>query len=469
MTELLVSDAVLKYCYHMRYGLVNPKTILSDSYFLPYNDSTKGDLLQPFFENDLVQYLNNIQPISKRYHELKEALKYYKRFENIDWPLLSTPESKIEYGSINTLIPKITNKLIALEYLDTTQNKINDPLLYDSLLLVSVKTFQRNNGLNDDGVIGKKTIERLNISPKQYIDQIKINLERFRWNSYPDSIQYILVNIPDFRLFIIENNELKFTTKVCTGLKRPSYYKDQYKRFKKTKLWSDKPDDWETPNMYGEISYMVLNPTWNVPQSIMREEIVYKMKKDSTYLRSHNFKVYFNDGEIDPDSITINDLTVEKIPYKIVQDPGAGNALGKIKFIFNNPFGIYLHDTPNRPPFNQSNRAVSHGCVRVEQPIPLAEFLLKDHSKWNIDFLKIEIGMTVDDKSKISEYENKRESLRKFASLGKTTDIVLSKKVQLYIDYFTAWVDENGTINFRADVYNRDKVLREYLLATDNL
>ena len=133
--------------------------------------------------------------------------------------------------------------------------------------------------------------------------------------------------------------------------------------------------------------------------------------------------------------------------------------------MFNNPFGIYLHDTPNRPPFNQSNRAVSHGCVRVEKPLPLAEFLLKGHPKWNIDFLKIEIGQKVDNKSAVSEYAKKRDSLRKYASLGETTDVILSQKTPVYIDYYTAWVNINGIIQFRADVYERDKVLLEYLSA----
>jgi murein L,D-transpeptidase YcbB/YkuD len=133
--------------------------------------------------------------------------------------------------------------------------------------------------------------------------------------------------------------------------------------------------------------------------------------------------------------------------------------------MFNNPFGIYLHDTPNRPPFNKSNRAVSHGCVRVEKPMPLAEFLLNGHPKWNIDYLKIEIGEKVDNKSAVSEYAKKRDSLRKYASLGETTDVMLSKKTPLYIDYYTAWVDDSGVINFREDVYGRDKVLIEYLFA----
>ncbi|MGB5530720.1 MAG: L,D-transpeptidase family protein [Ignavibacteriaceae bacterium] len=463
MTELLMSDAILKYSYHLRYGVVNPKELFPDTYFLPVDDSSKGKLLEPLRQENLVQYFNDIQPKSKRYLDLQEALKYYSRFEELDWPSITLQTNKIEVGSRDALVPLIVEKLLVLEYLDTSKYKIKDPILYDSLIAEAIKSFQRDNGLNDDGVIGKNTIERLNTTPQQYVEKIKINLERFRWNNYTDSTNYILVNIPDFMLYIFENGEPVFKSKVCTGSKRPKYYESQMEVFKKTKRWSDKPDDWETPNLYGKISYMVLNPTWNVPQSIMREEIVYKMKKDSSYLSSHNFKVYLDTLELNPDSIRISDLSVEKIPYKIIQDPGAGNALGKIKFIFNNPHGIYLHDTPNRPPFKYDNRAVSHGCVRVENPIPLAEFLLRDHPKWNIDFLKIEIGLKTDNKGAIKEYSQKRESLRKYASLGKTTDVILPQLIQLYIDYFTAWVDKNGAINFRADVYDSDKVLLEYL------
>lgn len=463
MTELLMSDAILKYSYHLRYGVVNPKELFPDTYFLPVDDSSKGKLLEPLRQENLVQYFNDIQPKSKRYLDLQEALKYYSRFEELDWPSITLQTNKIEVGSRDALVPLIVEKLLVLEYLDTSKYKIKDPILYDSLIAEAIKSFQRDNGLNDDGVIGKNTIERLNTTPQQYVEKIKINLERFRWNNYTDSTKYILVNIPDFMLYILENGEVVFKSKVCTGSKRPKYYESQMEVFKKTKRWSDKPDDWETPNLYGKISYMVLNPTWNVPQSIMREEIVYKMKKDSSYLSSHNFKVYLDTLELNPDSIRISDLSVEKIPYKIIQDPGAGNALGKIKFIFNNPHGIYLHDTPNRPPFKYDNRAVSHGCIRVENPIPLAEFLLRDHPKWNIDFLKIEIGLKTDNKGAIKEYSQKRESLRKYASLGKTTDVILPQLIQLYIDYFTAWVDKNGAINFRADVYDSDKVLLEYL------
>jgi murein L,D-transpeptidase YcbB/YkuD len=464
-TDLLISDAVLKYSYHLRYGLVNPKKIFTDSYFLPVIDSSKRDLFEPLKQKNVIQYLYDIQPKSKRYNDLQKALKHYESYKDSEWQIIPLLNKKLEAGDKDSIIVLVIDRLITLGFLDTSKMKIKDYTVYDTSLVNSVKHFQRLNGLNDDGVIGKNTVERLNITPQQYIDKIKINLERFRWNNYTDSSRYVLVNIPDFRLFIYENGKEIFTSKVCVGRKRPSNYEKQLEKFKKTKHWEDKPEDWQTPITSGELSYIVLNPTWNVPESIIREEIFQKVSKDSSYLSDHNFRVYLDTSEVDPSKVTLDDLSSEDIQYKIVQGPGAGNALGKIKFMFYNRFGIYLHDTPTRAPFKYSNRAVSHGCIRVENPMPLAEFFLKDHPKWNIDFLKIEIGQKVEDKSKITEYKKVRNKLRKDAEDEKTTEVYLSKKVPLYIDYYTAWVDENGEINFRDDVYNLDKILMEYLTA----
>ena len=465
--ELLVSYAILKYSYHMRYGLVNPKELFPDSYYLPVADLSQTDLFEPLKQIKIIQYLQDVQPSSERYKKLQTALLQFKNFNDPEWTVIPNPDEKLEPGDKNSSLILIANKLISLGFLDTSIVMINDYAVYDSLLVNPIKEFQRINGLNDDGVIGKNTIERLNIAPKGYVDKIKINLERFRWINYPDSLAYILVNIPEFRLYVMENDEEIFETKVCAGRRRPANYKDQYAFFKRTRRRENKPDDWETPNMYGEISYLVLNPTWNVPNSIIREEIASKVNKDSSYLESRNFKVYKDGVEINLDEVNTSELTSDTIPYRIVQDSGPGNALGKIKFMFNNRFGIYLHDTPTRRPFTYSNRAVSHGCVRVEKPLQLAEFILRDHSKWNIDYLKIEIGQRVDDKSKISEYYEKRSSLRnrKYLTEDKTTEVILDKKIPLFIDYYTAWVDDNGAINFRDDIYRRDKLLVEYLLS----
>ena len=467
--ELLVSDAILKYAYHMRYGVVNPTKIFLDSYYLPIVDSSKRDLFEPLKQNNIIQYLQDVQPKSGKYKKLQIALRHFNTYKNFEWKIIPIPVKKIEPGKSDSSIALIAERLIVLGLLDTSEVKLFDYTVYDSLLINPVKKFQRLYGLTEDGVIGKTTVEKLNITPDDYIKKIKINLERFRWIDYSDTSQYVLVNIPDFRLYVIENEKELFNIKVCTGRKRYSNFENRFKVYKKTKRLSDKPDDWETPLLYAEISNLILNPTWTVPPTIIREEIFAGIKNDSSYLQKKNFKVYKGGTEINFSEVNVNELTSLNIPYNFVQDPGAGNALGKIKFMFKNPFGVYLHDTPSRAPFNNSNRAVSHGCIRVEKPIQFAEYILKGHSKWNIDYLKIETGLKVDDKTKVAEYKQKRSILRKNSSFGKTTDVKLDKKIALFIDYYTAWVNDDGEINFRDDVYNQDKILTEYLFSENKI
>lgn len=462
-SELMLADGLVKYAWQMRYGVVNPKVLFPNSYYLPVPDSSKRDLFEPLRKDNIVQYLYNIQPKSKNYKRLQAELERFRAYKNLAWAVIPAVNKKIEPGDNYPDTKLIADRLIELGLLDTSKVRINDLTVYDSLLLEPVKKFQRLNGLNDDGVIGKGTVEKLNITPEEYIKKIKINLERLRWIDYSDSSRYIAVNIPDFRLRAFENKKELFNMKVCTGRKRPANFERRLEVYKKTKRIWDRPDDWETPCMFGEISNLILNPTWTVPKNIIREEILAGIRKDPEYLLDKNFKVYKDGAEINYTDVDTKELAGSNIPYTIVQDPGAGNALGKIKFMFKNPFGIYLHDTPSRAPFSYSNRAVSHGCIRVEKPLMVADYLLKNNSIWNLDYLKIEIGQPVSDKSKISGYYKIRSELRKNRSIGKTTEVVLDKKIPLFVDYHTAWVDDNGEINFRDDVYGQDKVLMGYL------
>lgn len=466
--DILLSHALMNYSNHIRYGVVNPKELYPDSYFIPVSDPDERDLFEVFKQDDIVEYLKNIQPANSRYKNLQSALQLYRSIEEIQWSEIPLPgkDDKIEPGDTTKVLEDISQKLITLGFIDTNKVKIKNYSVYNSLLVDAVKNFQRNQGLADDGVIGNSTVERLNISPKEYVEKIKINLERLRWVNYPFDRTFIWVNIPDFRLHILEKEKPIFDIKVCTGRKRPGNYTKHFEHYEKTGKFPKLSENWETVNLYGEISYMVLNPTWNVPESIIREEIFQKVSNDSTYLQTRNFKVYHEDGiEMNLDEITPDQLMGEDIPYRIIQSPGAGNALGKIKFMFNNPFGIYLHDTPTRRPFSYTNRAVSHGCVRVEEPLKLAEFVLRNQSRWNLDFLKMEIGLSVEDREKIAEFNRRRSELRRNSSYGKTTEVRLDKTIPLFIDYHTAWVDQSGKLNLRADVYNRDEVLTNYLTA----
>ncbi len=443
-TEVLVADAILKYASHMRHGLLNPRILYSDSYFLPVTDSLNKKFFEPLYQKDVIKYLHNIQPKSSKYKKLQGALKRFDSLRNIEWQSIPLTDKKIEIGDTYSSLDIVAQRLTTLGFIDTSKIRINGLAVYDTLIAASIKEFQKVNGLIDDGVIGKSTIERLNITPKEYIDKIKLNLERFRWINYSDTSRYILVNIPDFKLYAVENGIDKFSINVCTGRKK----------------------DWETPNLYGQISYFVLNPTWSVPRSIVEEEIVSGLRKDSSYLKKRNFKVFKSGQRVSLDGLTGKDLLSSK-SYLLVQDPGLGNALGKIKFMFNNPFGVYLHDTPTRAPFKYTNRAVSHGCMRVEKPMQLAEYLLTNNSNWTLDYIKIEIGQKVDDKSIIDDYYRKRIELRRNLSYGVTTEVKLNNKIPLFIDYYTVWVDRDGKLNYRDDVYNRDQILAEHLF-TDN-
>lgn len=438
--EILLLDAIIKYSADMRNGVVNPRILYPSTHFFPVTDSLNKRYLEPLKKSDLVQYLQNVQPKSNLYKKLQTALINFERMDSLEWEQITPSDKKIEIGNSSEKIPAIYKKLLVLGLLDTSGYKVNDPLVYDSTLSVSIKIFQNINGLVDDGVIGKSTIERLNISPKQYVEKIKLNLERLRWFEYSDTAKYILVNIPDFKVKAVENQKTLFEIKACTGRKI----------------------DWQTVTMYGRLSYFVVNPTWTVPKSIIKEEIVNGLRRDSSYLIKRNFRVFKGGQRVDLAELTAKDLASSN-NYTMIQDPGAGNALGKIKFMFNNPFGIYLHDTPTRAPFSYVNRAVSHGCVRVERPMQLAEYLLNNNSSWSLDYLKIEIGLKVDDPAIKNEYARVRDSLRKGNSYGVTTEIKLQNKIPLFIDYYTTWIDEAGLFNYRDDVYDRDPILLESL------
>ncbi|MCS7054470.1 MAG: L,D-transpeptidase family protein [Ignavibacterium sp.] len=438
-SEILIANSLINYSTHLRQGFVDPTKLFSPNYVLPHRILSDKDKMEVLSTKNKVAFLDSIQPKSERYVRLQNALKRYESIANVNWETISLTKNKIEPGDFFPQIKNVYKRLVLLGFIDTTKFQKLTSNKYEKFLVEPVKSFQKSHGLIPDGVIGKTTIERLNITPQEYVKKIKLNLERFRWYDYTDSSKYILVNIPDFNLRIIEGKKEVSAIKVCVGRKI----------------------NWQTPILYGQLSHLVLNPTWSVPQSIVQEEILSGLKKDSLYLKKRNFRAYKNGKRVDLSEINVKELKTKKI--RLIQDPGAGNALGKIKFMFDNSFGVYLHDTPTRAPFNYTNRAVSHGCVRVENPYLLAEFLLKNNSEWTIDYVKLETGQQLDDKNILAEFQKVRNKLRKNFSYGKTTEVYLNNHINLFIDYFTVWVDENGILNYREDVYNKDIVLEKSL------
>jgi murein L,D-transpeptidase YcbB/YkuD len=263
--------------------------------------------------------------------------------------------------------------------------------------------------------------------------RVSLTLERARWLHLPDSGRYVRVNIPEFYLYGVENGVVSMRMKVCTGM-----------RWRSMRIKGQPPINYQTPIVSGMITYMVLNPTWSVPPSIAVRETYFEALKDSTWLLRHNYKVIMKETQavVPSTSIKWKNYNPDKLPFRFIQDAGAGNALGRIKFIFPNPYDVYLHDTPKRMPFKLATRSVSHGCVRIEEPMRMVDFLQKNSTEWN--------------RAKIEEY----------LQASKTTKwLTLQQKVPVYFDYNTVWVDARGAIQFRDDVYGKDAEVKKAFLA----
>ncbi|MGH7793053.1 MAG: L,D-transpeptidase family protein, partial [Thermodesulfobacteriota bacterium] len=249
--------------------------------------------------------------------------------------------------------------------------------------------------------------------------QIELNMERLRWLPQNLGSRYILVNLANFELYVNENNKKIMSMRVIVG----------------------KPY-WNTPVFTAKMTYLVLNPHWNIPQTIFAEEKLPKIKKDPEYFSKDNIKVLSswrpNAEVIDPSTIDWSKVTDQNFRFRLRQEPGPGNPLGRVKFMFPNAYHVYLHDTSQKYLFNKTERNLSHGCIRIEKPYELAAYVLGS------------------DPGRI----------RAMVSKGLTKNVGLPEPIPVYLVYFTAWVHEDGSIEFRNDIYRRDETLYQALRET---
>ncbi|MDT8322827.1 MAG: L,D-transpeptidase family protein [Bacteroidota bacterium] len=459
--DLLLSDGLLSYASHVRYGVFDP-TRIDPGYHLPVTRPGLREFLEPLDVVDIAAYLRNIQPRAQRYHRLQEALREYRAMRlAYDWPRI--PEltvDKVEAGDTSSVLPAVAHRLmltgelfgsgeppmlgtvavvdIATQafQLDSTRLARIGPIAFDSTLVRAVRRYQARHGLLVDGIIGSRTVGRMNRDIDGYIEQMEMNLERFRWLRYPERGRYIVVNIPDYWLNGYEDGEVAASMAVCVGERKSPWYADQLARYHRTRARRHQPKDHETPQLHGEFTHFILNPIWNVPGSIASRELYFSALKDSSFLQKKRYKVYYRDSVVDASSIDWSSHNPYSMPYKFKQEPGAGNALGAIKFMFPNDFSIYLHDTPQQFAFRRAVRAVSHGCVRIEEPMEFAQYLLRGTPEWDVGRIK-----------------------RTIWSGTRSKPVFLHQKTPLYIDYVTAWVDRDGLLQLRDDIYRKDAAL----------
>lgn len=408
--DLLLTDAFLTYGSHLFSGRINPDTIDNEWFSNRRAANLPAVLEEGLVGDNIHETLKDLLPTQPYYARLRVALEHLRTIEkNGGWEKF--PEGvAIKKGDTDPRIPILRRRL--KEEGDLNQ-KPNDKDVFDQALSQALIRFQKRHGLDPDGQLGTATLETLNIPVEQRINQIILNMERCRWLPANLGDWYILVNIANFELDVIENDDVALNMRVVVGQK--------YKR---------------TPVFSSTMSYIVLNPTWTVPKKIARLEVIPTIQKDPAYISKENFKVFAsyedNAPVVDPQTIDWSKVDPKTSELRLVQQAGKGNALGNVKFIFPNTFDVYLHDTPSKNLFQKTVRNFSHGCIRLEKPIELAEFLLHINGAWT------------------------REKILTTIQKGGEQFVQLPKPIPVHILYWTAWVTPRGKIQFRDDIYGRD-------------
>ncbi|HEY6867889.1 MAG TPA: L,D-transpeptidase family protein [Candidatus Eisenbacteria bacterium] len=372
-----------------------------------------ADLGAALRERRVGDALRQLDPSHPDYAALRDAWTRYRALDAVGGWRRVGPGPRLRVGRIAARVTALRERLAAEEELAPP---LADSARYDFVLAQAVRRFQRRYGLDTTGVVGPRDIEALDVPTADRARQIELNLVRWHW--VPDSLgaRYVLVNIPEFALRVVEQDRVVSTMRVVVG----------------------KPD-WPTPVFSSAVRYVVFNPLWNVPATIASGEVLGEVQNDPDYLARNNIRVYDGEGrdahEVDPATVHWSFLTADNLPYSFRQDPGPANPVGHVKFMCPNPFSVYLHDTPSSQYFRRTERAYSHGCVRVEKPLDLAEFVLAGRPGWD------------------------RAGIAAAVDTSRNQAVGVPAPLPVHILYFTAWVDENGQVEFRRDLYGLDDLL----------
>ncbi len=405
--DLTLSDGVLAYAHDLRLGRVDPSRADKMVGLARPGFDAVAALSAALAEGNFQQWLASLPPTNPQYAALKMLLARYRSAESQKWPQLPDAK-KIELKTGTPSIDLLRNRLAGEGLL--AANALPDDM---QVLEDAVKKFQTRNGLKADGVVGRQTIAALNVTPAARAAQIKANLERWRWLPHDLGPRYIEVNAADTTLKVIDNGKVVLSSRVITG----------------------KPKTM-TAIFNADVIAITVNPIWHVPVSIARKEILPKLRRNPAYLvREHIIVVDGPAGDPYGQSVNWRAVSAANLHYEFRQLPGEGNSLGLLKLEMPNPFSAYLHDTSARSLFARDERHLSHGCIRVQNIRPLAAYAL--------------YGAALDGMEKIDTA----------IAVGETRRIPLDKPLPVYVLYWTAMADTDGTPEFRPDVYGRDKRL----------
>jgi murein L,D-transpeptidase YcbB/YkuD len=415
--EMLLTDAFFRLIYHMEFGKVDPVRL--DPSWNIHRDFADEDpalwLESALGSQSVFEFVESKKSKHHLYRCLKATLEKYRSIQDKGgWA--PVPEGRsLKKGMHDGRITALRDRLSIAGDLPEGASVVSRD--FDEELEKAVMSFQRRHGLEADGIVGARTREAMNVPVEQRIDQLRANLERGRWVLHDLSDTFILVNIAGFRVFYFKEGNIVWITRAQVGT--------PYR---------------QTPVFKAEMDYVVFNPTWTVPPTILAKDLLPAIQEDAGYLAAKNMVVLDRGGKkVDPAAVEWSRYQGTDFPYVIRQEPGPENPLGRVKFIFPNEHFIFLHDTPRTSLFGKSERAFSSGCIRIEKPLDLAELLLDGRDGWN------------------------RARIDSVARGGKTQTVYLAKPVPTLLLYWTAFATVEGGCNFRIDVYHRDPAVIDAL------
>ena len=459
--ELIISNNILRMYEDIANGRSQPKQVYGYTYMLPLNNKKNLDFEAFLIARNKNEIIDNIHIADTTYNELQKILIYYlnKKIAAEHSKINFSKYHKISVGDTVSILPEIIAKLKEKKLSNNAIQNVKDTTIYTKKIANLIKGIQEQYSLTPDGIMGYKTFKIINESPKDNIDQVKTNLERQRWFTKPIDGAFVYINLPIYEVDMHWEDSIK-TMRVCIGKNLPDNYDDLVQTYTDSGWLYKLPKNMETPQIASNITYMVINPTWTIPYSIIRNEMWWKLIKDPTYLKREGYKVYRGKTEINGDTIQWGKIDKLKIPYQIVQNPGPKNSLGTVKYIFNNPFSIYLHDTPSKSSFKRTQRAVSHGCIRLQDPILFGEYLMQNSDSNNADDFRIKMGYAPKDSDRLKDYDP-ADSTAAIQKLVETTIVRLEKPMPLYLDYRTVYFDADWTLHFCYDIYDQNKLILE--------
>ncbi len=409
--DVVLTDSLVRLGYHLVIGKVDPVSL--DSSWNMDRTLKLDPMLEMSAAIDNAQVtglVDSFRPQVDLYRGLKRALANYRKIEaKGGWPQVPAGET-LKPGMNTTRVITLRQRLV----ITSDMPDVNmESALYDAAVEAGVKKFQQRHGFEVDGVVGKATLAAMNVPVKARIDQIRVNLDRARWVLHDLPQEYVVVDIAGFNVRYISNGGESWRTLAIVG-----------KAYRKT------------PVFRSHIRYIIFNPTWTIPPTILRKDILPKVKHDPEYLQNNNMVVLDQQGEqINPTTIDWHQYPNERFPYLIRQLSGPNNTLGRVKFMFPNKHIVYLHDTSNKSKFKKTKRTFSSGCIRIQDPLDFAELLLANKPGW--------------DRAKIDAIVDSSE----------ITHVNLAKPLTVMLLYWTAEMDNEHGVVFRQDIYDRDSAV----------